>query len=110
VAVFGRGGAVLEHGNLPLGVSQVRSEGKMATDLEMVTLFLYHFPIFSLIMMRVGAEDQELGQSIGLFSCFLLTGAVVWGRILRLLRLGGGPHSSPPDGFGEVGVPGGTTG
>jgi hypothetical protein len=33
-------------------------------------------------MMRVGAEDQELGQSIGLFSCFLLAGGIVWGRIL----------------------------
>jgi hypothetical protein len=42
-----------------LGVSQVRSEDKMATDLQMVTLF-YHSPIFSLIMMRVGAEDWEL--------------------------------------------------
>jgi hypothetical protein len=59
--VSGRGGAVLELGNLSLGVSQVRSEGKMATDLEMATLLFYHSPIFSLIMMRVGAEDQELG-------------------------------------------------
>jgi hypothetical protein len=31
-------------------------------------------------MMRVGAEDQELGQSIHLFNCFLLAGGVVWGR------------------------------
>jgi hypothetical protein len=46
---------------LSLGVSQVRSEDKMATDLQMVTLLLYHSPIFSLIMMRVGAEDRELG-------------------------------------------------
>jgi hypothetical protein len=60
--------------------------------------------------MRVGAEDQELGQSIGLFSCFLLAGGVVWGRIPRLLCPGGGPDSSPLDGFEEVGVPGGTTG
>jgi hypothetical protein len=36
-------------------------------------------------MMRVGAEDQELGRSIGLFSCFLLAGGAVWGGILRLL-------------------------
>jgi hypothetical protein len=57
----------------------------MATDLEMVTLLFYRSPVFSLIMMRVGAEDQELGQSISLFSCFLLAGAVVWGKILRLL-------------------------
>jgi hypothetical protein len=41
VAVFGRGGAVLERRNLSLGVSQVRSEDKMATDLEMATLLLY---------------------------------------------------------------------
>jgi hypothetical protein len=27
-------------------------------------------------MMRVGAEDQELGQSIGLFSCFLQAGSL----------------------------------
>jgi hypothetical protein len=33
-------------------------------------------------MMRVEAEDQELGQSINLFNCFLLAGGVVWGRIL----------------------------
>jgi hypothetical protein len=45
----------------------------------------YHFLIFCLIMMRVVAEDQELGWSIGLFSCFLLAGGIVWGRILRLL-------------------------
>jgi hypothetical protein len=52
-------------------------------------------PFFCLIMMRVGAEDQELGQSIGLFSCFLLAGVVVWGRILRLLwHPGWGLHSS----------------
>jgi hypothetical protein len=61
-------------------------------------------------MMRIGAEDQELGRSIGLFSCFLLAGVIVWGKILRLLCPGGGPHSSPLDGFGEVGISGGTTG
>jgi hypothetical protein len=66
----------------------------------------YYSPIFSL--MR--AEDQELGQSISHFSCFLLAGGVVWGRILRLLCLGGGPHNSPLGGFGEVDIPGGTTG
>jgi hypothetical protein len=31
--VSGRSGAVLEHGNLSLGVSQVRAEGKMAANL-----------------------------------------------------------------------------
>jgi hypothetical protein len=31
--VSGRGGAVLESRNLSLGVSQVRSESKMAADL-----------------------------------------------------------------------------
>jgi hypothetical protein len=77
---------------------------------KMVTLLFYHSPIFSLIMMRVGAEDQELGQSIGLFSCFLLAECVVWGSILRLLCPGGCPHSSPLNSFGEVGIPGGTTG
>jgi hypothetical protein len=44
-------------------------------------------------------------------SCFLLAGAVVWDKILRLMwHLGRGPHSSLPDGFGEVDIPGGTTG
>jgi hypothetical protein len=42
-------------------ISQVIPEDKMATDLEMATLLFYHSPIFSLIMMRLGAEDQELG-------------------------------------------------
>jgi hypothetical protein len=46
MAVSGRGGAVLEHGNLSLGVSQVRSEGKMATDLEMATLLFYQSPVY----------------------------------------------------------------
>jgi hypothetical protein len=46
----------------------VRSEDKMATDLQMVTLLFYHSPIFSLIMMRVGAEDRELGRSVGLLA------------------------------------------
>jgi hypothetical protein len=41
-------------------------------------------PFFCLIMMRLGAEDQELGQSIGLFSGFLLAGGL-WDRVLRLL-------------------------
>jgi hypothetical protein len=31
-------------------------------------------------MMRVGAEDKELGQSIGLFSCFLLAGGHCMGQ------------------------------
>jgi hypothetical protein len=42
----------------------------------MVALLFYHSPIFSLIMMRIGAEDQELGQSIHLLSCFLLAGGI----------------------------------
>jgi hypothetical protein len=55
----------------------------------------YHSPIFCLIMMKVRAEDQELGQSISLVSCFLLTGGVIWGRILRLLwHPGWGLYSS----------------
>jgi hypothetical protein len=53
-------------------ISQVIPEDKMATDLEMATLLFYHSPIFSLIMMRLGAEDQELGRSNGLLvaSCW----------------------------------------
>jgi hypothetical protein len=46
---------------LSLGVSQVKSEDKMAADLQMVTLLFYNSPIFSLIMTRVRAEDPELG-------------------------------------------------
>jgi hypothetical protein len=78
---------------------------------KMATLFFYHSPIFSLIMMRVGAEDQELGRNIDLFNCFLLAGGVVWGGILRLLwRPGWGLHSSFQGSFGEVGISGSTTG
>jgi hypothetical protein len=71
-----------------------------------------HSPIFCLIMMRVGAEDQELGWNISLFSHFLLSGGIVWGRIFRLLwRPGWGLYSSFfPGGFGEVDIPGGRTG
>jgi hypothetical protein len=42
MAVSGRGGVVLEHWNLSLGVSQVRSEGKMDANLEMAMLLFYH--------------------------------------------------------------------
>jgi hypothetical protein len=77
----------------------------------METLLFYHSPIFSLIMMRVGAEDQELGRSINLFNCFLLAGGIVWGEILSLMWCPGwGLHSSFLGSFGEVGIPGGTTG
>jgi hypothetical protein len=51
-------------------------------------------------MMKIGAEDQEL-----------LAGGVVWGGILRLLWCPGwGLHSSFQGGFGEVDIPGNTTG
>jgi hypothetical protein len=52
--VSGRVGAVLEHRNLRVGVP-------VWLIHKMATLLFYHSPIFSLIMMRVGAEDQELG-------------------------------------------------
>jgi hypothetical protein len=45
-------------------------------------------------MMRVGAEDQELGRSIDLFNCFLLAGGAAWGRILRLLWCPGGAFTA----------------
>jgi hypothetical protein len=78
---------------------------------KMATLLFIIPPFFSLIMMRVGAEDQKLGQSIDLFNCFLQAGGVVWGRILRLLWCPGwGLHSSFQGSFGEVGIPGSTTG
>jgi hypothetical protein len=50
-------------------------------------------------MMRVGAEDGELWGSIGLLAASCGQGALY-----------GGPHSSPLGGFGEVDIPGGTTG
>jgi hypothetical protein len=62
--VSGKGGDVIGNGS----ISQVRPEDKMATDIQMMTLFFYHSPIFSLIMMRVGAEDRELGHSISLLA------------------------------------------
>jgi hypothetical protein len=42
----------------------------------MATLLLYHSPIFSLIMMGVGAEDQELGQSVVLLATSCWQGAL----------------------------------
>jgi hypothetical protein len=42
--------------------------------------------------------------------CFLLAGVAIWGETLRLLHPGRDPHSSPLDCFGEVDIPGGTTG
>jgi hypothetical protein len=72
----------------------------------MVMLLFYHSPIFSLIMMRVGAENQELGGSTGLLaascwqgalcgagssdSCGVLVGvltAVLWMVLERLISL-----------------------
>jgi hypothetical protein len=46
----------------------------------MVTLLFYHSPIFSLIMMRVGAEDWELGQSIGFLADSCWQGALYGAR------------------------------
>jgi hypothetical protein len=78
---------------------------------KMESFLLYHSPIFSLTMMRVEAKDQELGRSISLLAASCWQGGVVWGRILRLLWCPGrDPHSSPLDGFGEIDIPGGTTG
>jgi hypothetical protein len=73
---------------------------------KMMTLLFYHSPIFSLIMMGVGTEDQELGQSVGLLatsccpgalngagssgSCGILVGAltaVLWTVLERLVSL-----------------------
>jgi hypothetical protein len=42
----------------------------------MVTLLLYHSPIFSLIVMRLGAEDWELGQSVSLLAASCWQGAL----------------------------------
>jgi hypothetical protein len=96
-----KGGAVIWNGS----ISQVRPQDKMATNLQMATLLFYHSPIFSLIMMRVGAEDWELGQGVGLLaaSCWqwplygarssdscILVGvlmAVLWMILERLISL-----------------------
>jgi hypothetical protein len=43
---------------------------------KMATLLLYHSPMFSIIMMRVGAENQELWQSVGLFAASCWQGAL----------------------------------
>jgi hypothetical protein len=45
----------------------------------MVTLLFYHSPIFSLIMMRVGAEDWELGQSVSLLAASCWHQGVLYG-------------------------------
>jgi hypothetical protein len=78
------------------GLCSARDETSCGSGCRMVARgSSYHSPIFCLIMMRVGAEDQELGWSISLFSWFLLSGGVVWDRILRLLwHPGWGLHSS----------------
>jgi hypothetical protein len=39
-------------------------------------LLLYHSPIFSLVTMRVKAEDRELGRSVGLLAASCWPGAL----------------------------------
>jgi hypothetical protein len=46
----------------------------------MATLLLYNYPIFSLIMKGVGAEDWELGQSIGLLTASFWQGVLCGAR------------------------------
>jgi hypothetical protein len=58
----------------------VRPEDKMATNLQMAALLFYHSPIFSLMMMRVGAEDQELGLSISLLVASCCQRALYWAK------------------------------
>jgi hypothetical protein len=84
----------------------VKPEDKMATNTQNGDIITLSFPIFSLTMMRVGAEDLELGQSIGLLaaswwhgtlnrarfsdSCDILVGvltAVLWMVLERLISL-----------------------
>jgi hypothetical protein len=47
---------------------------------KMVTLSLHHSPIFSLIMMGVGTEDQELGWSIDLLAASCWQGELYGAR------------------------------
>jgi hypothetical protein len=46
----------------------------------MMTLLFYHSPIFSLIMMGAGAEDQELGRSISFLAASCLQGLLYGAR------------------------------
>jgi hypothetical protein len=77
----------------------------------MVALLFYHSSIFSLIMMKIGAEDQELGQGMVSLAASCWQGALY----------GAGPSDSCgvldgdftavfPGDFGEVDIPGGTIG
>jgi hypothetical protein len=75
----------------------------------MAALLFYHSPIFSLIMMGAGAEDRELGQNIRLLAASCWQGALYGASSSDSCR-GRGPHSSSLGGFGEVDIPGGTTG
>jgi hypothetical protein len=77
----------------------------------MVALLFYHSPILSLIIIRVGAEDRELGKSVGLLadSCWqgVLYGA---GSSGSCGVLDGDFTVVFPGSFREVDIPGCTTG
>jgi hypothetical protein len=48
----------------------VRPEDKMTTESQNGDIITLSFHIFSLIMMRVGAEDREWGRIISLLAAF----------------------------------------
>jgi hypothetical protein len=45
-----------------------KPEGEMAADSQNGDIIVLSFPYFSLIMMRVRAENQESGRSVGLLA------------------------------------------
>jgi hypothetical protein len=59
---------------------EVRPEDKMATDSENGNIIVLSFPHFFLIIMRVGAEDRELGQSISLLALSCWQGVLYGAR------------------------------
>jgi hypothetical protein len=90
---------------------EVKPEDKMAAnsqDGDIITLSFHHF-FFKNDEGR--AEDQELGQSVSLLADSCWQGALYGARSSDSCGiLVGGPHSSPLDSFGEIDIPGGTTG
>jgi hypothetical protein len=101
----GRGGWEIKNG----GLCFARSETSCSLGCKRGSS--YHSPMFCLIMMKVGAEDQELGQSIGLLAASCWQGALCRaGSSGSCGALDGAFTVVFPGGFGEVDIPGGTTG
>jgi fructose-1,6-bisphosphatase/inositol monophosphatase family enzyme len=77
----------------------------------MEALLFYHSPIFSLTMMKIGFEDQELGQSISLLADSCWQGALYGaGSSDSCGVLDGAFTVVFSGGFEEIDIPGGITG